>query len=468
MGCTRNRSKIWGEYVLAATVSLFTFLPSEVLAAFASQFSLSVGEAYSDNIFFEKKKEHDFVTIITPTLSLLYAPAGQGTPTLKLDISPSGLIYARHSDLNGFGFTTNSNAGSNLDYIYQYSPRLTFSVSNSFEPQGRTRTAELPAGFQTPLTPTSGIPSSVQNSRTQGNNLSDFTNGAELRNNFAFQGNFQFRPEMSIYGGYSNSYTKFITHGGNEWSQSFSLRGVYNWQKDHNLHAGYTATITKSRNSDDGWIHDFDFGDDYFTGQDYTIQITPTLSLSGSTGLSINTSSSGPRVANNSAITVTKLWETASFSAGLRKGLVPSDGISGVSDTTSLFSNFGIQLSERASAYVYNNFSYNDTEDVNFKTFESITSLQYQLATWLSSSLSYTFRWINSGAGANNTDLLTRGVVTSSSVFLNFTTRFDLWPNTGLARNQPFSSMSPVLRTPFPSAPVPSTSPAPSTSTSIK
>ena len=273
---------------------------------------------------------------------------------------------------------------------------------------------------------------------------------------------------MSIYGGYSNRYTKFVTQGGNEWSQSFSLRGVYNWQKDHNLHAGYTATITKSRNSDDGWIHDFDFGDDYFTGQDYTIQITPTLSLSGSTGLSINTSSSGPRVANNSAITVTKLWETASFSAGLRKGLVPSDGISGVSDTMSLFSNFGIQLSERASANAYTNFSYNDTEDVNFKTFESIISLQYQLATWLSSSLSYTYRWINSGAGANNTELLTRGTVTSNSVFLNFTTRFDLWPNTGLARSQPFSSMSPVLRTPFPSAPVPSTSPAPSTSTSIK
>src|SRR5690349_24115553 len=114
MGCTRNRSKIWGEYVLAATVSLFTFLPSEALAAFTSQFSLSVGEMHSDNIFFEKKKEHDFVTIITPTLSLFYAPAGQGTPTLKLDISPSGLIYARHSDLNNFGFTSNSNAGANL------------------------------------------------------------------------------------------------------------------------------------------------------------------------------------------------------------------------------------------------------------------------------------------------------------------------------------------------------------------
>ncbi len=462
MGCTKNRSKIWGECVLAVTVSLFTFLPNEVLAAFASQFSLSVGEQYSDNIFFERKKEHDFVTIITPTLTLYYAPAGQGTPTLKLDISPSGQIYARNSDLNDFGFLSNSNAGANLDYVFQYSPRLTFSVSDSFQPRGRTSLAELPPGFQTSLTPTSPIPTNVQDSRARRSNFRNFTQaGAEISNTFGFQGNFQMRPDLSINGGYTNRYTKFVTEGGTEWSQEFLLRGVYNWRQDHNMHAGYTARVVNSRNGDDGLIHDFDFGDDYFTGQDYTIQITPTLSLSGSTGLSINTSSSGPRVANNSAITVTKLWETASFSAGLRKGLVPSDGISGVSDTTSFFSNFGVRLSERANANAYTNFSYNDTEDVNFKTFEASASLQYQFATWLSSSLSYMFRWINSGAGANSTDLLSRGTVTSSSVFLNFTTRFDIWPNTGLARNQPFSSMSPVLRTPFPNAPVPSTSPVP-------
>jgi hypothetical protein len=466
MACTRNRSKIWGDYVLAATVSLFTFLPSEALAAFASQFSLSVGEQYTDNLFFAKKKEHDFVTIITPTLSLYYAPTGEAVPTLNFSISPSGQIYARHSDLSGFGFNSNSNAS--LNYVYQYSPRLTFSVSDSFQPQGRTRLADLPGGFQSPLTPTSPIPTNVQNPQTQRNNLRNFVQGgANLSNVFAFQGNFQVRPEMSINGGYSHTYTSFTTLGGSDSSQSFSLRGVYNYLKDHNLHVGYTGTIANSRNGDSGFIHDFDFGDDYFTGQDYTIQITPTLSLSASTGISINTSSSGPRVANNSTVTVTKLWETAAFSAGLRKGLVPSYGISGVSDSTSLFSNFGIQLSERASANANANFSYNDSKDVNFTTFEAATSLQYQLATWLSTSLSYTFRSINSGAGAVNTELLSRGRVNSNSVFLVFTTRFDLWPNTGLARSQPFSSMSPVLRTPFPSAPAPSTPPASPTSTSI-
>src|SRR3989337_2176368 len=100
MGCTRNRSKIWDNCFPIFAFFLFLLPPSSVWAAVASQFSLLVGEQYNDNIFFQRKKESDFVTIITPTLSLYYAPTGQAAPTLNLNISPSGQIYARHSELN--------------------------------------------------------------------------------------------------------------------------------------------------------------------------------------------------------------------------------------------------------------------------------------------------------------------------------------------------------------------------------
>jgi hypothetical protein len=295
----------------------------------------------------------------------------------------------------------------------------------------------------------------VPNSASQ--NLKDFTSGGEqLSNNFAFQGNFHYRPDFSISGGYSNSYVKFISLGGSDLSQNFSIRGIYNWKQEHNLHAGYSISIVNSRNGDDGVIHDFDFGDDYFTSQVYKIQITPTLSLAASTGLSINTSNSGPSVANNSAVTVTKLWETASIAAGARKGLTPSFGISGVSDTTSVFTNFSIQLAERVFGNTGVNFSYFDTDDVNFKTLEAYASLQYSITSWLSSVLSYSYRSTDSGAGASGTGLLSRGTVSASNVFLTFTTRFDIWPNTGLARANPFNGGSPTLRTPFPAAPTPS------------
>jgi hypothetical protein len=168
-------------------------------------------------------------------------------------------------------------------------------------------------------------------------------------------------------------------------------------------------------------------------------------------------------------VTVTKLWETAAFAAGVRKGLTPTNGIAGISDTTDIFSSFNIQLSERLTGNAGTDFSFYDTKEVNFKTFEAWAGLQYLFTPWLSSNLSYSYRSINSGAGASNTDLLTRGTVSASSVFLVFSTHYDLWPNFGLARSVPFSNLSPSLRTPFaPAAPSGSSAPAPSSSPSTK
>ncbi len=449
MACTRNRSRISVEAILAAAVALTLALPSGAWAAFASQFSFSVGEQYNDNIFFEKKKEHDFVTVITPALHLYYAPTGQGAPTANLNISPTGLLYARHSDLNDFGFTDTSAVTGG--YTYFYSPRLTFNFSESFQRQGDTRLASPFNGFQTPLTPTSPPPVGTPIPQDPSQNLKDFiSQGGQLTNNFSFQGNFLYRPDVSFAGGYSNIFTKFLRVGGSDWSQDFFVRGIYNWKQEHNLHVGYRVTQNNSRNGDNGMIHNFDFGDDYFTSRVYQLQLTPTLSLAASTGLSINTSDSGPRVANNTSLTVTKLWETASFAAGLRKGLTPSFGIAGISDTTTFFANFNIQLAERISANAGFDYSLYDTDNVNFKTMQVSMGLQYLITTWLSSSLSSSFRSIDSGAGANSTGLLKRGTVDGTSVFLNFTVSFDLWPNQGLTRSLSAQALSPVLRTPFP------------------
>jgi hypothetical protein len=451
MGCTRNLSKTWGKCFAIVALSIFLVTPSFAWGAVASQFSFTVGEQYNDNIFFDRSKEHDFITIIRPTLHLYYAPAGQAEPTLNLNISPTGLIYARHSELNTFGFTDTSSI--NGGYTYFYSPRLTFNLSNNFRRQGDTSLPGLDnTGFQVPGIPTSPPPLTGNNSSASG--LSDFiSNGGHLVNNFNFQGIFRYRPDISFSGGYHNTYLKFLQLGGTESSQTLSVRGIYNWRQEHNLHAGYSVTYSKPRNGESGLIHDFDFGDDYFTSQMYRVELTPTLVLSASTGLSINTSNDGPTIANNSTLTITKLWETASLASGFRKGLTPSFGVAGVSDTATLFSNFTIQLSEKISGNASLDFSLYDTDDVNFKTFQVNAGLQYWITTWLSSGLSYTYRSIDSGAGARNTDLLTRGTVTGSTVLLNVTARFDLWPNTGLARNMSSAAMSPVLRTPFPTVP---------------
>jgi hypothetical protein len=437
---------------LASRISVFALLialspPSAVWGAFATQFSLSGGEEYNDNIFFsQSNREHDFITFFTPTLTLLHAPEGQVAPTLTANISPTYQIYARNSNLNNF-----DNVLANAGYTYLYSPRLNFYFTDTFRRQGETRTAG-PAGlgnFQTaPTSPTA--PGGIAGPPLSTNLLNFTSAGTQSFNYVGLLGSYLYRPNISFTGGYENQFSNFSTAGGTDIFNSIFARGVYNWNQEHNLHAGLTISISNARNGDNGVVYNLDAGDDYFTN--YNIQLTPTLSLSATTGLGLNTSNSGPRVTNNTNIVITKLWETAQVNGGVTKGLTPSYGVSGISDTTTLFTNFNWRLAEKLSTVSGLNFSFYDTKNVNFKTFQAGIGLRYLFTSWLSSGLSYQFNWIDAGAGANSTDLLQKGITKSNSVFAYLTTRFDIWPNTGLARSisSPTLSPTPALIPPFP------------------
>jgi hypothetical protein len=130
--------------------------------------------------------------------------------------------------------------------------------------------------------------------------------------------------------------------------------------------------------------------------------------------------------------------------------LTPSFGVSGISDTMSLFSNFTMRITEKLTATSNVNFSFYDTKNVNFKTFQAALGLQYVMNTWLSTGLNYYFNWIDAGAGASSTDLVNKGVVSSNAVFVTLTSRFNLWPNVGLARSMSLAARTPTLTTPFP------------------
>ena len=434
----------------------FLILPSLAWGGFATQFSLTMGEGYSDNIFFSKDKEHDFVTIIIPMVSFLYAPDGQVAPALSLSFSPNGQVFARNSQLSNFG----ENLVLNGAYSYQYSPRLSFYSSNNLQRVGETRAVGLgnEEFFQVRV-PVAPPPPSAEAVPGSARNLKNFiTGGDQLINYFSLQGSYLYRPDVSFSGGYTNTYTNFIDQGGSELFQTIGARGEYKWRQDHNLHAGYFISLAKARDGDTNYIHNIDVGDDYFTG--YKLQLTPTLALAASTGLSFNIGNNGPRVANNTNLTITKLWETATLIGGVQKGLTPSYGVSGISDTTSVSTNFLMRFTEKISINAGVNFSLFDTEDVNFKTFQGTLGLQYLIAPWLSSALSYNFRWLDSGSGATNTDLLTKGVVKANTLVFTLTSSFDLWPNVGFGTSGPNrSTIVSNLRTPFPIVPSSPTNP---------
>ncbi len=418
---------VW--FILACSLLL---IQRDAFAAVASQFSFSVGEEYNDNIFFAKDKEDDFVTYIFPTFSLFYAPAGETAPAFTADFTPIGQIFAHHGSESNFG----DNLRFKARYNYQFSPRFTFYVDDTLRRLGQTRTAignEFSEGSW-PGAP-GGAPGTGVLPPLSSQGLDDFiSRGDQLTNRFSLGGRYAYSPTVSFTGDYSFGYTSFIDEGGRDISHSTGFRGNYQWRDEHNLHAGYTISIIKSRNGDDNIVHNFDIGDDYLSS--LKIDLDPTLTVLASAGIGLNSNSSGPRVAGRLNIIATKVWERATLSGGVRKGLTPSFGVGGISDTTSFFTNFNIRLTEFLTGFAGVDYSLYDTDDVNFNTFQAATGLRYRFTSWLSSTLGYAHRQLHGGAGASASDLIDRGNVNSNSVFLLFTTRFDVWPNVGLARGQ--------------------------------
>ena len=384
----------------------FWFLPLFLLALilaknaearFASRFSLSATEEYNDNIFFTKEKDQDFVTSITPTLTFLYAPPGQKDFPFRASIGSALQVFARNSDQNNFGDNTFIDAG----YTYRYSPRLSFEINETLRRIGETR--------------------------TQGSDIAQLgTGGDQLSNRFSVDGTFLYTPKITFTGGFAGSYQSFLDEGGTDIDNSVGIRGTYQWEQ-HNLHAGYRIRIIKSRNEnrndDDNILHDFDLGDDYFSSK--KIKLTPTLTLSASSGISLNTGGDGPAIANNTNINLIKVWRGATFTAGVSRGLTSSLGVSGLSNTTRFLTNIKIQFTRFLTATADINFSLFDTDDEDFDVLQAQADIQYLITGWLSSNLRYIHR---------RRSIRT---INSNSVLLFFTAHFDIWPNPGLGKAIP-------------------------------
>jgi len=462
-----------GSWLLLVCCVLYLFSANHAEARFAIKFSPTLGELYTDNLFYSADKEGDFVTTITPTLSILFAPEGQTAPNLNFNIWSSGLIFARHSELNNFG----DNWGLNGGYTYQYSPQLSFFVSDVLGRQGPYRLGAqgsesfIQGAFRLPNPPTSPPPSGGTLPGQGNQNLSNFTSGgSQFWNNFSLLGTYLYRPGISFTGGYQNNFVNYLDQGGHDLWQTIDFRGVYNWRQEHNLHAGVSVNILNGRNTNNvnnrnnnNVVVNFDLGDDFFSN--YQIQLSPTLTLAASTGISFNGGNNGPLVANNTNITLTKIWETATLSGGVQHGLGSSYGVAGISKTTSVNGQFSYQVTEKISTLAGVNFSFYDTDDGNFQTFQASAGARYQFTPWLASNLFYAYRWTDSSnsVAQSSSGILQPGIVRANVVYLTLTANFDLWPTAGLARS--VTALTPLITTPFPQTSVPTTPVSPTVPT---
>jgi len=256
--------------------------------------------------------------------------------------------------------------------------------------------------------------------------------GAVLSNFFSARTRFDYTRSVTFTGRYSMGYENFIDEGGTDISYTIGARGVYKWRQKHNLYAGYNVRIIDSRNGDNDIVHNFDIGDDYFSK--FKIKLDPTTTLSASTGVGFSTRGGNPRAVNNLNLTLIKIWRTAQFSVGVRRGLTGSLGVSGLSTTTRAFTNFNIRLTRDLTGNAGANFTYFDTDDVDFSTIRASAELQYWITSWLSSTLRYIHARRKGGSGSNSTVLRTEDTIRTNSILLSLTANFDLLPNVGLAK----------------------------------
>jgi len=276
--------------LLLASVFLVVFSPeNQASANWASRFSIATGEVYSDNIFFSQDKESDFVTLLASTLSLAYKPSGYPEPTFTVDLSSPVEIFARNSDLNNIG----DDIWLQTSYIYRYSPRVDFTLSDSLLRRGETRTGRFgdTGGESGGSGGIGGLGGGGMSGggfgggggggcegggiTGGGNRLSDggdgtvlgegdlVTEGERLENQLSGNTNFQYSQNLRFQGGYCWRSIWFLGSNDRETTHSFHAEGNYHFWRQHNFRVRYQISFLQSRNGQDDIIHDFDIGDDF-------------------------------------------------------------------------------------------------------------------------------------------------------------------------------------------------------------
>jgi hypothetical protein len=284
------------------------------------------------------------------------------------------------------------------------------------------------------------------------------TSGEILENSFESSGDFLFTPKLSLRGAYQWRYIAFVDAGGREASYGGEVEASYRIWRQHTLRAQYRIEFLKSRNGETNVIHDVDFGNGFFS--DKLIHLTPTLTLSGSTGLSFSTEKGKFRPEHKLDVYLKKIWRTAEFEIGARRGLTGSFGVGGLSFTTSFFSHFTLSLTRRLNTFVAADYSMFNTDQEDFNTFIAGAGIGYSIFSWLSANLAYTYRQtIPDGSSSSSTSSF-QGKTDSNTVFLMLSAAFDLWPQLGLGRNMggiqglpaasPSGISSPSSTTPLP------------------
>jgi hypothetical protein len=371
--------------------------------------NISVSEQYNDNVFFDSSHTEDYVTSITPGLSLQYK---QPRLTLSLSGNTSAQIYARQTSQNKIA---QSQSGI-FSASYLASPRLTVSLSDSVNRVGATRTGAQPTGSETtpppvePPSPDTGVSTLLPR-------------GDVLSNSFASNAAYLLAPRWTGSIGYTNNLSNFTDPGGQNVTHRLFGGVSYAWRSNLSLGGSVSysryiltqATDTEAFSASAGSSYSYD----------------PTFTLSASVGVYVNhplqagqddiSTSTGPTF----NLTAEKTFEYGTLSLIGSQQITSSAGVAGLSITRSALLVYAMELAQHLTGSISTSYINFDTSQTNFQIVQVFAALNYSLSQYISTGLSYSYRWRDSTQTVPGR--ITAGTVDGNIVQLYLRASYPVW-----------------------------------------
>jgi hypothetical protein len=371
---------------------------------------LSVGEQYNDNIFFDATHREDYVTTVSPGLTLNY----QGPRvTTFLSGSTTAVWFARHTGQNQ---ALDSQFGT-LGMSYDASPRLTLTMNDSVTHLHETRTSSEALSVTGPPPPEAQPPGPA----TEASAL--LPRGEVFSNFFAGSAAYRLTPLWTSTLTYSNGLNDFTNPGGHELTNQAAVSLGYACSPVLSLSPYYSYSRFNVRVGPSTESHSAGIGAGYQLGQTWSVKGSAGFFVNrplGSNGDSISTRT-GPTV----DLVLTKTFEHSKARAGVSQQVTASAGVAGTSVTRSAFLGYDLTLLPHLTASVAPSFSDFDTSQSDFRVLQVPAVLTYTFWKYFSATLSYAYRYRE--ASQSVPGVLDQGTVDGNLVQLFVTASYPVW-----------------------------------------
>ena len=412
--------------------ALFSLVSAENLfATLTLNSSISVTETYTDNLFFESKrdKRDDFGTFVIPSLTLTYL-----SRDVVLTGTYSGVaqFYVNHSGANTY--THNANFGIDLPFLTKrykgLEIRLVESMNFSPAVQGFSFDGDrsdqdnpLIAGQQGQGAfgggggfsggGFGGTNSSVGNQGV----FTRRTNSGSFRNQAGIRVRYSLTPRWIPNASYTNIYTRFTDSDLNDSLTHVLGAGVgYVLTPRTRLNGNYSASISDINNGDTVVSHSVTGGVSH--------TLTPTININANAGVSFT--ENADRVTFTSNVNASKSFDVGAISVGYFQGVTPGGGLA----TSGVLTQRGVAtvsypLAERVSGFLSGGVAKNKSlsgNQVNVRSYQGQAGISVVLLEWLSGNLSYShIKQKSKGSGIGGR------TATVNQGFIGLTARLPSW-----------------------------------------